>query len=244
MIQRYDQIVSDISKTKKQVHPRLICVSKHAHPDAIEQLYHQRKVNTFGENRLKDMQRKAYHLRHLKDLKWIYLGALSSRIIRPVVEVADEIHSVSRVKEIHAIIQAIQTIKTKNHLIKPMPVLLQVHCGEPQKRGFLKADLKHLFSTRAGPHPDIALSGILAMPPLIHSLHFYHTNLISMMYDDMAHLKDQLGCQRLSLGMSMDWRAGVMVGATDIRIGSDIFCPQNLKHHDPIQPSPPNHSPS
>ena len=73
-------------------------------------------------------------------------------------------------------------------------------------------------------HGDgIKITGLMAMPPLSHSLHFQQTNLASMLYYELAELTRQLNLTRLSLGMSMDWKAGLRVGATDIRIGKAIF---------------------
>ena len=217
---------------------RVICVSKKASCEAIRALFQQRGQVDFGENRIDALEEKRSRLHDLA-IHWVYMGACASRQIKRITRAADEIHSVSRTSELHGIARAVQELG-----LKTKPVYLQANCGEPQKRGFAQDQLTQLDglnhqdsqsppdwlpTTSQGNmscklHGDgIKITGLMAMPPLSHSLHFQQTNLASMLYYELAELTRQLNLARLSLGMSMDWKAGLRVGATDIRIGKAIF---------------------
>lgn len=231
VIQKYDAFMAEIrafshSESSKPQNLRVICVSKGASYEAIRTLYQHRGQVNFGENRIDALEEKRSHLHDL-DIHWVYMGTCASRQIKRITQAAHEIHSVSRTSELHGIARAVKELG-----LKTMPVYLQLNCGEPQKRGFARDQLTQLdgLNSQDSTHgilpslmDKVNITGLMAMPPLNHSLHFQQTNLASMLYYELAELGRQLNLARLSLGMSMDWKAGLRAGATDIRIGKAIF---------------------
>ena len=234
LIARYDQMIALLNLACSkfcQPTPRLICISKYATAAQIATLYQHRAQLYFGENRITALVHKARVLKKYP-IKWIYFGALQSRTIPTVTKLCHEIHSVASFKELKGIAQALHKHYQHSASSQPMPIFIQLNCGEPQKRGLPKAKLPELLAQVTPPRDSstsshwsqlIAIQGSMIMPPLTHSMHFAQTNLVSMMYYEMAHFSRGLGLSQLSMGMSMDWQAGIQAGATDIRIGRQIF---------------------
>lgn len=219
---RYDTLTNHLEDTCTQLHrppPRLICMAKLATATQIATLHQGCGQVYFGENRLQSLKHKVGQLQQYK-LKWIYYGALQSRVIPDVVKLCDEIHSVASLKELTTIVRTLSRLGPRHG---PLPLFIQVSCGEPHKRGLHPSELAEVLEPSRWPAHLIHLRGIMVMPPLTHSLYYAYTKRLSMVYHEMAALKDRLGLPGLSMGMSLDWPAALQVGATDIRIGRQIF---------------------
>lgn len=222
ILHRYDSLIKQLADTCSRLQrpePRLICMAKLASTTEIAALHQGRSQVYFGENRLGALKEKATKLQQHK-LKWIYYGALQSRKILDIVKLCDEIHSVASLKELTTIVDVLTRSQPRH---RPLPLFIQVSCGEPQKRGFSTSELAAVLIPSRWPAHLVHLRGIMVIPPLIHSLYYAHTKRLSMLYHEMAALKARLGLPELSMGMSLDWPAALQVGATDIRIGRQIF---------------------
>ena len=94
------------------------------------------------------------------------------------------------------------------------PVYVQVNLGEEeQKGGIAPADLgAFLAAVRASP---LALAGLMTIPPLgLEPGPFF------AFLNELARRHDVTG---LSMGMSGDYPAAVMLGATAVRVGTALF---------------------
>ena len=93
-------------------------------------------------------------------------------------------------------------------------VYVQVNIGEEeQKGGCAIAEVGELIeAVRGSPLP---LAGLMAIPPLGLEPSPYFALL--------AKLADTHGVSGLSMGMSGDYKAAVMLGATAVRVGTALF---------------------
>ncbi|MEO7564940.1 MAG: YggS family pyridoxal phosphate-dependent enzyme [Sphingomicrobium sp.] len=186
----------------------LIAVTKGRGSVAIEALIGSGQRD-FGENRIQEALRKWLDLRaRHPDIRLHEIGQLQSNKAGDAVALFDAIHSVDRLSLVDALAAA--AVKAGR-----CPALyIQVNIGaEPQKGGCAIAEVPVLAA--AVRERDLPLIGLMAIPPLaVEPAPFFAL---------LAKLARNEGVTGLSMGMSSDYRAAVMLGATAIRIGSALF---------------------
>ena len=183
---------------------QLIAVSKGRSAEAIEELIDAGQ-HDFGENRVQETLAKwPALLARYPDIRLHEIGRLQSNKAADAVQLFDTIHSVDRVSLLEALVR---TGKTPS-------VYIQVNVGEEEQKGGCPiAEVGALVETvRASPLP---LAGLMAIPPLGVEPAPYFALL--------AKLARRHGVSGLSIGMSADFKAAVMLGATAVRIGTALF---------------------
>jgi len=183
---------------------QLIAVSKGRSAEAIEELIDAGQ-HDFGENRVQETLAKwPALLARYPDTRLHEIGRLQSNKAADAVQLFDTIHSVDRVSLLEALVR---TGKTPS-------VYIQVNVGEEEQKGGCPiAEVGALVETvRASPLP---LAGLMAIPPLGVEPAPYFALL--------AKLARRHGVSGLSIGMSADFKAAVMLGATAVRIGTALF---------------------
>ena len=97
---------------------------------------------------------------------------------------------------------------------KRTPCYIQVNIGaEEQKGGCAIADVPALIASARD--ADIPLLGLMCVPPADVEPAPYFALLAKMAREE--------GLARLSMGMSGDYETAIMLGATDIRVGTALF---------------------
>lgn len=186
----------------------LIAVSKTQAADAIRPLI-EAGQRVFGENRVQEAEDKWPALREeYAGLSLHLVGQLQSNKAADAVALFDVIHSLDRPSLLTALARAMDAADRR------IPCFLQVNIGaEAQKGGCPIADVPHLIrSARAA---DIPLLGLMCVPPADVEPAPYFALLAKMAREE--------GLERLSIGMSGDYETAIMLGATDIRVGTALF---------------------
>jgi len=187
---------------------QLIAVSKGQPVEAIEALIDAGQRD-FGENRVQEAQEKwPALLARYPDLRLHVIGQLQSNKAADAVRLFDAIHSLDRLSLLNAL--AKETVKEQ----RTPSVYIQVNIGEEaQKGGCAIGDLGGLIErVRASPLP---LAGLMAIPPQgVEPAPFFAL---------LARLARRHDVTGLSMGMSGDYAAAVMLGATAVRVGSALF---------------------
>ena len=186
----------------------LVAVSKTRSAEQIEALIAAGQRD-FGENRVQEALAKWPSLRAAHpDVTLHCIGQLQSNKAAEAVELFDVIHSLDRPSLLQALIRA------GDKAGRYPSVFVQVNIGdEPQKGGCAIADTGALAAAvRASPLP---LAGLMTIPPLGPEPSPYFALL--------AKLADEHGLTGLSMGMSADYKAAVMLGATIVRVGTALF---------------------
>jgi pyridoxal phosphate enzyme (YggS family) len=187
---------------------QLIAVSKGRPAEEIEPLIAAGQRD-FGENRVQEALAKwPALLARFPDLRLHGIGRLQSNKAAEAVELFDTIHSLDRASLLDALVR--EAAKAG----RAPGVYVQVNIGEEeQKGGCAISDVGALVETvRASPLP---LAGLMAIPPLDVEPSPYFALL-----GELARRHEVNG---LSIGMSGDFEAAVMLGATAVRIGSALF---------------------
>ena len=186
----------------------LIAVSKTQEADAIRPLIAAGQ-RVFGENRVQESQEKWPALRdEHPDIVLHLVGQLQSNKAADAVALFDVIHSLDRPSLLTALAKAMDAAG------KRVPCYIQVNIGaEEQKGGCAIADVPALIA--AARDADIPLLGLMAVPPADVEPAPYFALLAKMAREE--------GLPRLSMGMSGDYETAIMLGATDIRVGTALF---------------------
>ena len=186
----------------------LVAVSKTRSAEQIEELIAAGQRH-FGENRVQEALAKWPAIRAAHpDIVLHCIGQLQSNKASEAVDLFDVIHSLDRPSLLTALVRAGEKAGTFPS------VFVQVNIGEEeQKGGCAIADTGALVdAVRASP---LTLAGLMAIPPLGPEPSPYFALL--------AKLADEQGLSGLSIGMSADYKAAVMLGATVVRVGTALF---------------------
>ena len=185
---------------------RLIAVSKGRSAEQIEELIAAGQED-FGESRVQEALAKwpALLARHFH-LRLHGIGRLQSNKAAEAVKLFDTIHSLDRSSLLEALAKAATG--------RAPAVYVQVNIGEEeQKGGCAIGEVGELVdAVRGSPLP---LAGLMAIPPLGLEPAPYFALLAKL-----ARRHDVSG---LSIGMSSDFQAAVMLGATAVRVGTALF---------------------
>ncbi len=193
---------------RKAADIQLIAISKTYDAAAIRPLI-EAGQRVFGENRVQEAAAKWPELiAETPDIDLHLVGQLQSNKAQEAVALFSTIHSVDRASLIEAL------AKAKDKLGKSPRCFLQVNIGnEDQKGGCPVADIPVLLAQAQGVGLDMV--GLMALPPADTEAAPYFALLAKLARDN--RLAD------LSMGMSADYEAAIMLGATYIRVGSALF---------------------
>ncbi len=163
----------------------------------------------FGENRVQEAQAKWPDLMaETPGIELHLVGQLQSNKAEDAVALFDAIHSVDRSSLITALARA------QDKLGRRPRCYLQVNIGEePQKGGCAATQVPALLAQAEA--AGLNMIGLMAVPPADTEAAPYFALL--------AKLAREAGLSQLSMGMSADFEAAIMLGATHIRIGTALF---------------------
>ena len=186
----------------------LIAISKTFGAEAIAPLIAAGQ-RSFGENRVAETQEKwPALLAATPGLRLHLVGQLQSNKAAEAVALFDVIHGVDRPSLVTALGKAMAAAG------KWPDCFLQVNIGaEPQKGGCAIADTEALLASAMA--AGLRVIGLMCVPPAgIEAAPFFAL---------LQKLARRLGLSQLSMGMSADYETAVMLGATQVRVGSALF---------------------
>jgi pyridoxal phosphate enzyme (YggS family) len=167
-------------------------------------------VRDLGENRLQEAEDKIAQLSDLKpDVTWHMVGHLQSNKARAAVELFDIIHSIDSVRLAEILSRRVE---------RRFPVLLQVNVsGEATKSGFAMGEIASAVN-EIKKLPNIRVMGLMTIAPLVSD-----PEEVRPVFRKLRELRDSLGLEHLSMGMTDDFEVAVEEGATMLRVGRAIF---------------------
>lgn len=165
-------------------------------------------VREFGENRHQEAQTKAAELSDL-DLRWHFVGQVQGKKARQVRAYASVIHSVDRPSLVSA-------LGSEDSVVD---VFVQVNLTDDADRGGvapggLLALVEGVLTT-----PGVRLLGLMAVAPLGADPRRSFAQ-VRELSGELRTLAPEASA--LSMGMSQDYAAAVLEGATHLRIGTAI----------------------
>ena len=211
--ERRQQILDSIARaaglTKRDpADVQLIAVSKGRTIEEIEPLIAAGQRD-FGENRVQEALAKWPELQaRYPEVRLHGVGRLQSNKAADAIVLFDAIHSLDRVSLLESL------VKEAEKAGRVPSVYVQVNIGEEEQKGGCAINEVGALveAVRSSPLP---LTGLMAIPPQALEPAPYFALLAKL-----AGRHDVTG---LSIGMSSDFKAAVMLGATAVRVGTALF---------------------
>lgn len=199
---------------------QLVAVSKF-HPVEMLQDAYQIGQRRFGESRVQELLQKIPAMP--QDVEWHFIGHLQTNKVKQIVGKVAMIESVDSEK----LLNLIDAESRKAGVLSR--VLMQVHVAQEEtKFGFLPQELLEFFENRKFEQlTNTHICGIMGMASNTDDM-----QRVRQDFEAIANLHRQIasnealglrGFDKISMGMSHDWKIAVAQGANIIRIGSTIF---------------------
>jgi pyridoxal phosphate enzyme (YggS family) len=186
----------------------LVAVSKTFPAEAVEEAL-AAGVTDVGENRVQEARDKKPSVRAKG--RWHLIGHLQSNKAKDAVRLFDMIQSVDSEALAEKLARAAEGEG------KRQEILLQVNIGrEPQKSGIDPDDVERLAAS-IRQVAALDLQGLMAIPPVGEA------EQTRRWFRELRLLRDAVGAQHLSMGMSEDFEVAVEEGSTMVRVGRAIF---------------------
>jgi pyridoxal phosphate enzyme (YggS family) len=186
----------------------LVAVTKVFPADYVEQAIAAGVIDV-GENRVQEARDKKPLVSG--SARWHLIGHLQSNKAKDAVKLFDVIQTVDSIDLAQKIARAAEAAG------KRQEILLQVNLGgEAQKSGASPSGVDALARELRG-IAALELRGLMTIPPIGEA------EETRRYFREMRAMRDALGLQHLSMGMSEDFETAIEEGATIVRVGRAIF---------------------
>jgi pyridoxal phosphate enzyme (YggS family) len=205
--QRIEQACQRSGRSPAEI--TLVAVTKTVAPPAVAAAF-EAGISHFGENRVQEAVAKIEQLAALTPQPtWHMVGHLQTNKAKSAVAIFDIIHSVDSLRLAEVLSQRAQ---------KTLPILLEVNvAGEVSKSGFSTDDVAPALAAISS-LPRLAIKGLMTIAPLVDD-----PEEVRPVFHKLRSLRDSLGLEHLSMGMTDDFEVAIEEGATMVRIGRAIF---------------------
>lgn len=197
----------------------LVAVSKFHPVEKIKEVYDCGQ-RVFGENKVQELLSKVNELPN--DIKWHLIGHLQTNKVKFIVPFIDTIQSVDSEKLL------LEINKEAAKINKKVNVLLQVKIAEEDtKYGLEVQEAKEIFSNYLeNKYPNIIITGLMGMATFTYNKNQVKSEflILKSLFDELSKFKH---LEKLSMGMSDDFKIAIECGANSVRIGSAIFGVRN-----------------
>jgi pyridoxal phosphate enzyme (YggS family) len=173
-------------------------------------------IADFGESYLAEALDKLAALEDLS-LTWHFIGRLQANKTRPVAEHFAWVHGVDRLKI------AERLAAQRPYHAPPLNVCIQVNLGGEASKGGVPVEEASALACAVAALPRLALRGLMGIPPQEADPRRQRE-----WFARLRVLRDSLNSgeanlDTLSMGMSGDFEAAILEGATLVRIGTALF---------------------
>ena len=228
--ERVTRACGAVGRDPGEVH--LIVVTKHFPASDVLTLQ-ELGVRDIGENRDQEAVNKALEVAE-PALRWHFIGQLQTNKAKSVAAYAHSVHSIDRASLVKALGRAVAAQQQENGRAN-LECFIQVdlseaytHLAEAEpaghggRGGVAPSNIGALAELISGTE-GLDLAGVMAVAPLGVTPEPAFNLLASL---SAALLADYPGATGISAGMSHDLEAALAVGATHLRVGSDILGPR------------------
>ncbi|KAM3726448.1 Pyridoxal phosphate homeostasis protein [Dirofilaria immitis] len=209
--------------------PSLIAVSKTKSPLLIQRCYDAGQEK-FGENYIQELVDKAEALKSkCPNIQWHFIGTVQSNKIAKLAKI-DNLSCVETIcsKKHSSILES--AIAKHNRTLK---VLVQVNTSKEKQKGGIASEMAVELAEFIRTHcPSLKFSGFMTIGSFAHNGMETSNNDFKELFEIRRTFceftKESEKDLELSMGMSNDFEAAIMLGSTSVRVGSAIFGPRLL----------------
>lgn len=183
----------------------------------------------FGENYVKELNQKAKStklLHECAEIKWHFIGNLQSSKCKQIASLPN-LFMVETIDSAEIACKLNKAWGKRNS--SPLNIMIQVNTSnEPQKNGVEPELVTETYEQILNNCENLKISGLMTIGSLADSLNTEKTNKdFQTLIECREKIAEQLKIQpikiELSMGMSNDFEKAIMMGSTNVRVGSLIF---------------------
>ncbi|VDP11504.1 unnamed protein product [Onchocerca flexuosa] len=207
--------------------PSLVAVSKTKSPSLIQCCYDAGQKK-FGENYIQELVDKAEALKSkCPTIQWHFIGTIQSNKIAKLAEI-DNLNCVETIcsKKHSSILEKV--IAKHNRTLK---VLVQVNTSKEKQKGGTTPQIAVELAEFIQMHcPSLKFTGFMTIGSFTHNAletsnkEFKELFEVRRRFCELTKKNEE--DFELSMGMSNDFEAAIMLGSTSVRVGSAIFGPR------------------
>ena len=203
----HEQISKAAARAGRSVNEiTLIAVTK-TFPASDVAILKELGVSNFGENRDSDAAPKAAAIPGT----WHFQGQIQSNKLKSICSWANVIHSLDEIRHFEMI---------EKNAAHPLDIFCQVSLDGSEARGGVSEKKLYELAKEIEKSPIHKLQGLMAVAPLGIDPTVAFSKLSAI---HKAFMADFPRANKLSAGMSGDFKEAISYGATHIRIGSQIL---------------------
>jgi len=173
----------------------------------------------FGESYLQEAAPKIEQLRAL-ELVWHFIGRIQANKTRALAECFDWVHSLDRLSI------AERLSAQRPHYAAPLEVCIQVNIDAEAGKAGIDAEGAVNLALAMRALPRLRLRGLMCIPRVGQSPAADRASFAALRALRERINERGLALDTLSMGMSADFRAAILEGATMVRIGTALFGPR------------------
>ena len=200
----------------------LEAVSKYVPAERLQQAV-DLGLTLFGENHAQELVEKQTFF-ELHGAQVHFIGQLQTNKIKYVCGKVDMVESLDRPHLAEALQRRAESLGVTQD------VLLQVNIGDESQKGGVSGEDLDLFAQNVMGLTHLRVRGLMCVPPALSPEET--RPYFARMYKLYAALRDRYPEQRidtLSMGMSHDYEAAILEGATVVRVGTALFGARDRK---------------
>ncbi|XP_068709655.1 pyridoxal phosphate homeostasis protein-like [Montipora foliosa] len=227
VISRVNDVTAKRSNELPSILPRLVAVSKLKPSECILEAYQHGQRN-FGENYVQELIEKSNEpkLLELKDIKWHFIGHLQSNKCNNLAGVPNlfMVETVDSVK----LANTLNSSWGKQNKPDPLNVMVQVNTSQEENKGGCSRNqcvelVNHINSNC----PNLKFKGLMTIGEINYDWsqgdNPDFVTLVQCRKDVCERLNLKVEDVELSMGMSSDFENAILMGSTNVRVGSTIF---------------------
>jgi pyridoxal phosphate enzyme (YggS family) len=197
----------------------LVAVSKTHPPQAIREAY-AAGCRDFGESYVQEALPKVAALGDLKPT-WHFIGHLQTNKARDVARTFDWVHGVDRLKLATALSNG------RPQELGRLNVCVQVNISGEETKGGATPEEAPALARAVAALPNLRLRGLMGMARPTDDPAVARADFAVLRRTRDAIVAAGIPLDTLSMGMSDDFEAAVLEGATIVRIGTAVFGPRD-----------------
>lgn len=194
---------------------KLLAVSKRHSLDKVLEA-HAAGQRDFGENLVQEAVEKIRETRDL-DLTWHFIGHLQSNKTRVVAEYFDWVHTIDKLKTAKRLSQQRPAHRD------PLNVCIQVNVDNESSKSGIDPDELLELARACTELPNLQLRGLMCLPAIRRGLAEQRKPFARLREMAESLRASGIDTDTLSMGMTDDYQAAILEGATIVRIGTAIF---------------------
>jgi len=194
---------------------RLLAVSKKQPLEKIREAYAAGQRD-FGENFVQEGVEKIGAM-DKDDITWHFIGHLQSNKTRVVAENFDWVHTIDKLKT------ARRLSEQRPDGLPPLNVCLQVNVDDEESKSGVTPEALPDLAAACAKLPNIRLRGLMCVPAIREEPDAQRMPFAALRELAEKLRTDGVDTDTLSMGMTADFRAAILEGATIVRIGTALF---------------------